>query len=142
MLLQVRNDKGLKGWNSEVGCKEKAPTGALTESQKGSVAMRLRGRGNMLIPWTKQGTQRVACADGSAGLMLGREGMESSESSPGRVFEATGRMRSSWMGACCCCLVSLGQEKEVELSRTPTVGKGRERRGSQQSPAWRSRRKV
>lgn len=44
----------------------------------------------MLIPWTKQGTQRVACADGSAGLMLGREGMESSESSPGRVFEATG----------------------------------------------------
>ena len=44
----------------------------------------------MLVPWTKLGTQRVACADGSAGLMLRTEGMESSESSPGRVSEATG----------------------------------------------------
>ena len=38
----------------------------------------------MLVPWTKQGTQRVACADGNAGLMLGKEGMDSSESSPRR----------------------------------------------------------
>lgn len=76
----------------------------------------------MLVPWTKQGTQRVVCADGNSGLMLGREGMEIRVITGKGYLKPQGRMRSSWMGACCCCcLVSLGQEKEAEASRIPAL---------------------
>lgn len=124
--------RGEKEWNSEVGCKRKHQQEPLQRSQKGSVAMRLERKGNMLIPWTKQGTQRVACADGSAGLMLGKRGDGEFRVITGKgCLKPQGRMRSSWMGACCCCLVSLGQEKEVGVSRTPTLW-GREGRGGEE----------
>ena len=79
----MRNDKGQRDGTVRLVAKRKHQQGAFRVS-KAQWPRDGRGRGNLLVPWTKQGTQRVACADGSTGLMLGREGVESSESSPGR----------------------------------------------------------